>query len=180
MIYFIEGPTCAGKSTLAAKLMAQTEISIAPEHTPPPLSETPSITQRQDRLFADFVSQFADMIASGRDYIADFSPLGVIPFCRAYADFLEEQGDSETPENLRKLANKQHRFMMIFKETFGDYMHFHKYLSIDEEGIKARLKNRNRNGDDCWNPEFLNLLVKEYDKYFAELEWKPIEAERLA
>lgn len=172
MIYFIEGCTCAGKSTLATKLALERNIPVAPEHTPPPLNTTPSIVERQQLLFADFVGQFTAMIASKKDYIADFSPWGVIPFSRAYSRFLGlfQNQDSEALKDLISLADTQHNFMNHFNSAFKNHIKCVKYLSADAELIKKRLQQRARAGDECWADDFINILVEEYNSYFANFE----------
>lgn len=165
MIYFIEGCTCAGKSTLAQKISKEMNIPIAPEHTPAPLSETPSVFQRQEYIFADFLGQFCSMISSGQDYVADFSPWGVIPFSLAYADF---QGGQD--RELYDLANKQHQFLLQFKKLQEKHLQCITYLKADSNTIKERLKLRARAGDECWDSKFIELLVKRYNDYFDNWE----------
>ena len=169
MIHFIEGCTCAGKSTLAQELSQKLGIFVAPEHTPAPLSETPSIVQRQQYVFADFMGQFCSMIASGKDYIADFSPWGVIPFSLAYADFLGGKDRA-----LYDLANQQHQFLEKFKELHHQHLQCIAYLKTDAETIKNRLQTRARVGDDCWDNKFIDLLVKRYNDYFKDWEISPL------
>ena len=170
MIYYIEGCTCAGKSTFAKKIAIEKGLPLAPEHTPAPLSETPSIVERQQILFADFVSQFTFMIASKKDYIADFSPWGVIPFSTAYASFLKLK-DSASKEAfmLLDLAYRQHTFMKEFKNTFKEHLTCINYLKADAEIIWTRLADRNRKGDDCWKKDFIEILVENYNQYFETL-----------
>lgn len=168
MIYFIEGCTCAGKSTLAKQIIEEKQIPLAPEHTPAPLNETPSIVERQQLLFADFVSQFTSMIASKKDYVADFSPWGVIPFSMAYASFLKKNDpQNKEADLLQDMAFQQHKFMLEFKATFKEHLTCLKYLQGDSNVIWARLADRNRKGDNCWQREFIEILVIQYNKYFA-------------
>jgi hypothetical protein len=116
-------------------------------------------------VFADFVGQFCSMIASGKDYVADFSPWGVIPFSLAYADFLGGKDRS-----LYELANQQHQFLEQFKKLQVQQIQCIAYLHADAETIKQRLQVRARKGDECWDGKFIELLVKRYNDYFANWE----------
>ena len=113
------------------------------------------------------------MIATKKDYIADFSPWGVIPFSRAYASFLKRccPNNCIDADSLIKLASVQNKFMTDFKEAFKEHLSCVCYLEAQPNMIRERLIARGREGDNCWKEDFIDLLVKEYNEYFQHF-WK--------
>lgn len=85
MIYYIEGCTCSGKSTLAKELVNYYEgFELAPEHTPNHAKmQNLSLPEKQKIIFFDFLNHFETLRQTGKNYICDFSPWGVIPFSYA-------------------------------------------------------------------------------------------------
>lgn len=164
MIYVLEGCTCSGKSTMAKKLSEEMQIEIAPKHTPEPMKTGDSILARQEMVFTSFVNQYLAMILSGKDYIADFSPWGVIPFSIAYAKYL----NNDVTFELLSLAQSQHLFLNELKRYYEEQLNQKLYLHADFQTITDRLKSRGRIGDDFWNENFIKRLVDEYNRYFCK------------
>jgi len=172
MIYFIEGCTCAGKSTLVKQILSGekklgdynvSDWIHAPKHTPEPMNDNTSIVDRQFYVFTSFVSQFLAMIATGKNYLADFSPWGVIPFSLAYLKLVK----GEERQRLLEQTERQNDFLIDLTKMYDEQLKCISYLKADAAVIKERLKNRRRAGDDFWTDEFIENVVKEYNNMFS-------------
>lgn len=162
MIYFIEGCTCAGKTTLCRETLAHNpDWIMAPEHTPQ-IVENESAWKRQNRIFDDYITYFEELLAiPEKTFLADFSPLGVIPFTLALADcnFFNAKW--------YELFGSAHAFLTRWR----DFYHEHKnelvclaFLTEEPGTIAARLKERHRPGDEVWEPAFIKVLCYHYDQ----------------
>lgn len=172
MIYYIEGCTCSGKSTLAKELVNYYEgFELAPEHTPDhERMKDLSLPEKQKIIFFDFLNHFETLRQTGKNYICDFSPWGVIPFSYAICNSTAIMG----AENFVKdwsLLNAQ------FTEICDNYFNMNReniqciaFLSLPKNAIKERLIARNRAGDDLWNDRFIKELILQYNWLFAELK----------
>lgn len=162
MIYFIEGCTCAGKSTLAREYWAKNPSAIiAPEHTPK-LVDNEEPDARQARILTDYMQHFRELLEiTEKTFIADFSPLGVIPFTYALAD---HYAYSQKGLALYKMArNMQYEWEHFYAEHKNELVCL-DFLIVAPETIIARLKARRRNGDEVWKPAFIRFLCLHYFK----------------
>lgn len=165
MICFVEGCTCSGKTTFCKEFLEGKKdvFKMAKKHTPPIIpNENP--LDRQSRVFQSFMQNFEEMLNDNENYIADYSPAGVIPFTFALADTTK---DLELQELLQiksvLLINEWHSFYMDhFKQII-----MLKYLKVEADTIIERLQNRQRAGDNMWPKDFIYSLVKEYDNFFS-------------
>lgn len=186
--YIIEGPTCAGKTTLARECVKQGRILVPsycfhvsnvgsnePEveglhyfgaHTPARI-EGETTLDRQFRIFDEFKrlqGEAVERVRGGESVVMDFSTMGVHPFSGA----------------LMKLG----RMPMCWPETSEPHnllwKAFHDFLdfvgALRKAGaevcltmlcppatlIAERLAYRNRPGDDAWDPLFIEHLALEY------------------
>lgn len=171
MIYYIEGCTCSGKSTLAKELVNYYEgFELAPEHTPNhEKMKNLSLPEKQKIIFFDFLNHFETLRQTGKNYICDFSPWGVIPFSSA----LRQLKTTITDEEKDQLSELTLQFKNICLQYFS--MNYHEiqcfaYLFLPPHAILTRLKNRKRQGDCLWNFMFIGFLVMEYNKLFKVLK----------
>ena len=171
MIYYIEGCTCSGKSTLAKELVNYYEgFELAPEHTPEhEKMQNLSPLEKQKIIFFDFLHHFETLRQTGKNYICDFSPWGVIPF--NYALCYSTGIPSEKNVEVWSLLNAQ--FTQICESYFDmnrGKIQCIAFLSLPKEAIKERLIARSRAGDELWNDRFVNELARQYNWLFAELK----------
>lgn len=186
--YIIEGPTCAGKTTLAKECVKRGRI-LAPsycfhvsnvgsdvppvenlhyfgEHTPA-LVDGETTLDRQFRIFDEFKRLQGDTVErvrGGESIVMDFSTMGVHPFSGA----LMKLGrmpmcwpETSEPHNLLWKAFHEFRVFVGALRKAGAEV-FLTTLCPPAELIAERLAYRNRPGDDAWDPLFIEHLASEY------------------
>lgn len=171
MIYYIEGCTCSGKSTLAKELVNYYKgFELAPEHTPNHAKmKNLSLPEKQKIIFFDFLNHFETLRQTGKDYICDFSPWGVIAFNWALCKFFNNSGHD---------ADQIKEDNGFFLEICSNYFNLNKNIKclafLDQPSyiIQKRLETRAREGDNLWDSVFIDKLCDKYKKLFAVLYCK--------
>lgn len=186
--YIIEGPTCAGKTTLAKECVKHGRILVpsycfhvsnvgsnTPEveglhyfgkHTPA-LVDGETTLDRQFRIFDEFKRLQGDAVErvrGGESIVMDFSTMGVHPFSGA----LMKLGrmpmiwpETSEPHNLLwKSFNEFLVFVGALRKAGAEV--FLTMLCPPATLIAERLAYRNRPGDDAWDPLFIEHLASEY------------------
>jgi hypothetical protein len=169
MIQYIEGLMCSGKTTLVNKLLTA-EKKIAPEPTPPPLSDNVTLEERQQSIFESYISSFEKLIYDSQVYLCDYSPWGIIPFEMGLSEWSLINGNLEESFILSRLAEKHHKMLIIKQVEWKDRCVMVKFLSARTATIIKRLVSRNREGDNLWPMPMVALLNKYYNNYFKFLE----------
>lgn len=189
--YIIEGPTCAGKTTLAKECVKHGRLlvpsylfhvsnvgSTTPpvenlhyfgEHTPARV-EGETTLDRQFRIFDEFKrlqGETVERVRGGESIVMDFSTMGVHPFSGA----LMKTGrmpmswpETSEPHNLLwKAFNEFLVFVGALRKAGAEV--FLTMLCPPATLIAERLAYRNRPGDDAWDPLFIEHLASEYQAY---------------
>ena len=184
--YIIEGPTCAGKTTLARECVKLGRIlvpsycfhvsnvgsNVPPvenlhyfgEHTPA-LVDGETTLDRQFRIFDEFKRLQGDTVErvrGGESIVMDFSTMGVHPFSGALMKLgkMPIVEKSEPHNILWKSFDEFRVFVGALRKAGAEV-----YLTIlcpPATLIAERLAYRNRPGDDAWDPLFIEHLASEY------------------
>lgn len=188
--YIIEGPTCAGKTTLAKECVKQGRILVPSycfhvsnvgsntpavkdlhyfgEHTPERI-DGESAMNRQKRILYEYSClqiDALDRIRQGESIVMDFSTLGVRAFTKALA-----KCGKITPcfplFLLQRPAIEFYDFVKALKKSGADV--YVTVLCPPGRLIAERLEYRNRNGDDAWGRALTNKIAIEYQEVAREI-----------
>lgn len=188
--YIIEGPTCAGKTTLAKECVKTGQIlvpsycfhvsnvsSLTPpvknlhyfgEHTPA-LVDGETTLDRQFRIFDEFKRlqiDALDRVRHGESIVMDFSTLGI----RAFTKALAKSGKIAPvfPSGfLQEPASEFYDFVKALKKSGADV--YVTVLCPSAKLIAERLAYRNRKGDDAWGRALTNKIAIEYQEVAREI-----------
>ena len=186
--YIIEGPTCAGKTTLARECVKQGRILVPSycfhvsnagsnvpeveglhsfgEHTPARV-EGEAVLDRQFRIFDEFKRlqrETVERVRGGESLVMDFSTMGVNPFSGALMKLGRMPPvwpETSEPHNLLwKALNEFLCFVGALRQAGAEV--YLTMLCPPATLIAERLAYRNRPGDDAWDPLFIEHLAREY------------------
>ncbi len=188
--YIIEGPTCAGKTTLAKECVKQGRIlvpsycfhvsnvgSLTPpvenlqyfgEHTPERI-DGESAMNRQKRILEEYSClqmKALNRVRNGESIVMDFSTLGV----RAFTKALAKSGRIAPvfPSSfLQEPASEFYDFVKALKKSGADV--YVTVLCPPAKLIAERLAYRNRKGDDAWGRALTNKIAIEYQEVAREI-----------
>lgn len=200
--YIIEGPTCAGKTTLAKECVKQGRIlvpsycfhvsnvgsNVPPvenlhyfgEHTPNRIDGESAMT-RQKRILDEYSRHqmnALNRVRDGESIVMDFSTIGI----RAFTKALAKSGRLAPvfPSSfLQRPARELYDFVDALKKSGADV--YVTVLCPPAKLIAERLSYRNRKGDDAWGRDLTNKLAIEYQEVAREImlniDWLPIALE---
>lgn len=186
--YIIEGPTCAGKTTLAKDCVKQGRILVPSylfhvsnvgsnvpeveglhyfgEHTPARV-DGESVEERQMRILDEFKrlqDEALVRVRDGESIVMDFSTMGVHPFSGALMKLGRmsslRPGTLEPHNLLWKTIHAFLCFVGALRQAGADV--YITMLCPPATLIAERLAYRNRPGDDAWDPLFIEHLAREY------------------
>ena len=186
--YIIEGPTCAGKTTLAKECVKHGRILVpsycfhvsnvgsnVPEfeglhyfgENTPARVESETVLDRQLRIFDEFKllqGEAVERVRGGESIVMDFSTMGVHPFSGALMKLGRMPPvcpETSEPHNL--LWKTIHEFLCFVGALIqaGADVYI-TMLCPPATLIAERLAYRNRPGDDAWDPLFIEHLASEY------------------
>ena len=188
--YIIEGPTCAGKTTLAKECVKQGRILVPSycfhvsnvgsntpgvknlnyfgEHTPERI-DGESAMDRQKRILAEYSRlqrDALDRVRHGESIVMDFSTLGIRAFTKALAKCGKIAPVFPTAI-LQRPAREFYDFVESLKKSGSDV--YVTVLCPPGRLIAERLAYRNRNGDDAWGRALTNKLAIEYQEVAREI-----------
>ena len=188
--YIIEGPTCAGKTTLAKECVKQGRILVpsycfhvsnVKSHTPavenlhyfgdhtPAIIDGESAMTRQKRILEEYSRlqlQALDRVLHGESIVMDFSTLGVRAFTKALA-YCGKIAPGLPTSLLQRSLDEFFAFIKCLKCA-----HAVVYVTVlcPTAGLIAdRLAFRNRKGDDAWGITLMHQLSFEYQKAAQEI-----------
>ena len=188
--YIIEGPTCAGKTTLAKECVKQGRILVPSYcfHVSNVGSDTPSVEnlyyfgehtparidgenalERQKRMLEEYSRlqmNALNRVRNGESIVMDFSTLGI----RAFTIGLVKCGkiDPGFPIGLlQRPAREFYDFVNSLKKSRADV--YVTVLCPPGRLIAERLSHRNRNGDDAWGRNLTNKIALEYQEVAREI-----------
>lgn len=188
--YIIEGPTCAGKTTLAKECVKQGRILVPPycfhvsnvgtripfvenlhyfgEHTPARI-DGESAMNRQKRILDEYSRHqmnALNRVRNGESIVMDFSTLGI----RAFTKALVKCGKiAPVFPNvfLQRPAREFYDFVESLKKSRADV--YVTVLCPPARLIEERLAYRNRYGDDAWGRDLTNKIAIEYQEVAREI-----------
>ena len=188
--YIIEGPTCAGKTTLAKECVKTGKIlvpsycfhvsnvgSLTPpvenlhyfgEHTPARI-DGESAMNRQKRILDEYSRHqmnALNRVRNGESIVMDFSTLGIRAFTRALARCGKIAPVFPTVF-FQRPAREFYDFVESLKKSGADV-----YVTVicpPARLIEERLAYRNRNGDDAWGRGLTNKIAFEYQEVAREI-----------
>lgn len=188
--YIIEGPTCAGKTTLAKECVKTGRILVPSycfhvsnvgsntpavenlhyfgEHTPERI-DGESAMNRQKRILEEYSRLQIDAlnrIRHGESIVMDFSTLGV----RAFTKALAKSGRIAPvfPNSLfQEPASEFYDFVKALKKSGADV--YVTVLCPPGSLIAERLAFRNRKGDDAWGRALTDKIAIEYQEVAREI-----------
>lgn len=188
--YIIEGPTCAGKTTLAKECVKQGRILVPSycfhvsnvgsntpavkdlhyfgEHTPERI-DGESAMNRQKRIQEEYSRlqiDALDRIRHGESIVMDFSTLGVRAFTKALAKSGRIAPVFPTGF-LQEPASEFYDFVKALKKSGADV--YVTVLCPPAKLIAERLEYRNRKGDDAWGRALTNKIAIEYQEVAREI-----------
>lgn len=188
--YIIEGPTCAGKTTLAKECVKTGRILVPSycfhvsnvgsntpsvenlhyfgEHTPASIDGESSM-DRQKRILYEYSrlqTKAFDRVLRGESIVMDFSTLGVRAFTKAIAKCGIIAPVFPT-SFLQKPASEFYDFVKSLKKSGADV--YVTVLCPPGRLIAERLAYRNRNGDDAWGRSLTNKIAIEYQEVAREI-----------
>lgn len=188
--YIIEGPTCAGKTTLAKECVKQGRILVpsycfhvsnVKSHTPavenlhyfgdhtPAIIDGESAMTRQKRILEEYSRlqlEALDRVLHGESIVMDFSTLGVRAFTKALA-YCGKIAPGLPTSLLQRSLDEFFAFIKCLKCA-----HAVVYVTVlcPTAGLIAdRLAYRNRKGDDAWGITLTRQLSFEYQKAAQEI-----------
>lgn len=188
--YIIEGPTCAGKTTLAKECVKQGRILVpsycfhvsnVKSHTPavenlhyfgdhtPAIIDGESAMTRQKRILEEYSRlqlEALDRVLHGESIVMDFSTLGVRAFTKALA-YCGKIAPGLPTSLLQRSLDEFFAFIKCLKCA-----HAVVYVTVlcPTAGLIAdRLAFRNRKGDDAWGITLTRQLSFEYQKAAQEI-----------
>lgn len=197
--YIIEGPTCAGKTTLAKECVKQGRILVPSycfhvsnvgsnvpavenlhyfgEHTPNRI-DGESAMERQKRILLRYsrLQDYAlDRVRQGESIVMDFSTLGI----RAFTKALAKSGRLAPvfPSGLLQGPISEFSdFVKSLKKSGADV--YVTVLCPPARLIAKRLAYRNQKGDDAWGRALTDKIAIEYQEVAREImpfiDWLPI------
>lgn len=188
--YIIEGPTCAGKTTLAKECVKTGRILVPSycfhvsnvgsqtppvenlhyfgEHTPERI-DGESAMDRQKRILDEYSRHqmnALDRVRHGESIVMDFSTLGI----RAFTKALAKSGKIAPvfPSGfLQEPASEFYDFVESLKKYGADV--YVTVLCPSAKLIAERLAYRNRKGDDAWGRALTNKIAIEYQEVAREI-----------
>lgn len=172
-IHIVEGVTCSGKTTLVRDILFVVGQNCGLLERPPEHKVGDDWIEHQKAVFDEYLTRFK--LANG-DLYADFSPFGCIPFTTAimacYPPESEDKADrmNDLVRYMRESCDELCKQHMIY---------LHRYLTLDVESCWRRLSGRGRVGDNSWDYEFLEELIRHYDKFFSEAGLKILTNDRV-
>ena len=183
--YIIEGPTCAGKTTLAKECVKQGRILVPSycfhvsnvgsntpavenihyfgEHTPA-IIDGEAAMDRQKRILEEYSrlqKEALDRVLHGESIVMDFSTLGVWPFTRALA-LCGRIAPVFPTAFLQRPLNEFYDFTRGLKRAQAEV--YVTVLCPTPSLIAERLAYRNRKGDDALGITLTRKLSFEYQK----------------
>lgn len=188
--YIIEGPTCAGKTTLAKECVKQGRILVPSycfhvsnvgsntpavkdlhyfgEHTPERI-DGESAMNRQKRILEEYSRlqiDALDRVRHGESIVMDFSTLGIRAFTKALAKC--GRFAPVFPSGfLQEPASEFYDFVKALKKSGTDV--YVTVLCPPAKLIADRLEYRNRKGDDAWGRALTNKIAIEYQEVAREI-----------
>lgn len=188
--YIIEGPTCAGKTTLAKECVKTGRILVPSycfhvsnvgsntpavenlhyfgEHTPAFIDGEIAI-DRQNRILEEYSrlqKEALDRVIHGESIVMDFSTLGIRAFTRALAKCGKIAPVFPTVF-LQRPAREFYDFVESLKKSGAEV--YVTVLCPPGRLIAERLAYRNRNGDDAWGRSLTNKIAIEYQEVAREI-----------
>ena len=183
--YIIEGPTCAGKTTLAKGCVKQGRLLVPSycfhvsnvgsqtqevkdlhyfgEHTPASV-EGESVEERQMRILDEFKrlqDDALDRVREGESIVMDFSTFGVRPFTNALIKRGLVTGSFKIGVRI-KAQEYFFGFVDGLKNSGADV--YITMLCPPADLISQRLDFRNREGDDAWDLPLIAKIACEYQE----------------
>lgn len=188
--YIIEGPTCAGKTTLAKECVKTGRILVPSycfhvsnvgsqtppvenlhyfgEHTPARIDGESAMT-RQKRILEEYSRHqmnALNRVRNGESIVMDFSTIGVRAFTKALAKSGRIAPVFPTAF-LQEPASEFYDFVKALKKFGADV--YVTVLCPPARLIEERLAFRNRNGDDARGRDLTNKLAIEYKEVAREI-----------
>ena len=188
--YIIEGPTCAGKTTLAKECVKTGRILVPSycfhvsnvgSHTPavenlhyfgehtPAFIDGESAIDRQNRILEEYSrlqKEALDRVIHGESIVMDFSTLGVFAFAKALAH-CRRIPPCFPASLLQRPLNEFYAFTECLKCAGAEV--YVTVLCPTPSLIADRLAYRNRKGDDAWGITLTRQLSFEYQKAACEI-----------
>ena len=188
--YIIEGPTCAGKTTLAKECVKTGRILVPSycfhvsnvgsntpsvenlhyfgEHTPARIDGEGAL-ERQKRILDEYSRHqmnALNRVLRGESIVMDFSTLGVRAFTKALAK-CGRIAPVFPSGFLQKPASEFYDFVKSLKKSGADV--YVTVLCPPGRLIAERLSYRNRNGDNAWGRNLTNKIALEYQEVACEI-----------
>lgn len=188
--YIIEGPTCAGKTTLAKECVKTGQILVPSfcfhvsnvgsntpavkdlhyfgEHTPERI-DGESAMNRQKRILDEYSRHqmnALNRVRDGESIVMDFSTLGVRAFTKALAK-CGKIAPVFPNVFLQRPAREFYDFVKALKKSGADV--YVTVLCPSAKLIAERLAYRNRKGDDAWGRALTNKIAIEYQEVAREI-----------
>lgn len=188
--YIIEGPTCAGKTTLAKECVKTGRILVPSycfhvsnvgiqtppvenlhyfgEHTPARI-DGESAMDRQKRILDEYSRHqmnALNRVRNGESIVMDFSTLGIRAFTRALAK-CGKIAPIFPNVLFQRPAREFYDFVDALKKYGADV--YVTVLCPPGRLIAERLAYRNRNGDDAWGRSLTNKMAIEYQEVAREI-----------
>ena len=188
--YIIEGPTCAGKTTLAKECVKTGRILVPSycfhvsnvgsntpavenlhyfgEHTPARI-DGESDMNRQKRILDEYSRHqmnALNRVRNGESIVMDFSTLGIRAFTKALAK-CGRIAPVFPSAFLQKPASEFYDFVKSLKKSGADV--YVTVLCPPAKLIAERLAYRKRNGDDAWCRALTNKVSIEYQEVAREI-----------
>ena len=188
--YISEGPTCAGKTTLAKECVKQGRILVPSycfhvsnvgsqtppvenlqyfgEHTPERI-DGESAMNRQKRILEEYSclqTKALNRVRHGESIVMDFSTLGILAFTKALAK-CGKIAPVFPSGFLQRPAREFYVFVKALKKSGVDV--YVTVLCPPGKLIADRLAYRNRNGDDAWGRALTNKIAIEYQEVAREI-----------
>ena len=188
--YIIEGPTCAGKTTLAKECVKQGRILVPSycfhvsnvgsptpavknlhyfgEHTPARI-DGESAMERQKRIMEEYSRlqmEALNRVRNGESIVMDFSTLGIRAFTKALAK-CGRIAPVFPSAFLQRPASEFYDFVKALKKSGADV--YVTVLCPPGRLIADRLEYRNRKGDDAWGRALTNKISIEYQEVAREI-----------
>lgn len=188
--YIIDGPTCAGKTTLAKKCVKTGQIlvpsycfhvsnvgSLTPpvenlhyfgEHTPARI-DGESAMDRQKRILDEYSRHqmnALNRVRNGESIVMDFSTLGIRAFTKALAK-CGRIAPLFPSSFLQRPESEFCDFVKSLKKSGADV--YVTVLCPPAKLIAERLAYRNREGDDAWGWTLTQKIAIEYQEVAREV-----------
>lgn len=188
--YIIEGPTCAGKTTLAKDCVKHGRILVPSfcfhvsnvgsntpavkdlhyfgEHTPARI-DGESAMDRQKRILDEYSRHqmnALNRVRNGESIVMDFSTLGIRAFTKALAKCGKIAPVFPTAF-LHRPAREFYDFVESLKKYGADV--YVTVLCPPGRLIAEQLAYRNRNGDDAWGRSLTSKIAIEYQEVAREI-----------